>query len=588
MLTAERAEIAKVLTKIDSQSVSAYQQAYAEEAAAQLAYEATYKHRGHDVVVSAQAKEEVARNGKALEQAYAKAKTKTIQAAKPILSSADKLLADGSLDSRLVKCAVLTDATPAGLAEFAQQGSEPENLVAKLLADPELMKQMLIAGGAKGGQYGRAIQIYTEIQKASPQAGSGILQRLALGTALEQAGPGENNQRFNLDPVKRYLHYEKAYLAGELDPAFTVMTAWDCRMITDEPNSDADLAWYREMLKNYRPDHVYNPDYRWRYSRIVRTDVPYREPLPEQHDGTSRIQQLLCGGGKCGPRAFVGRIALRSFGIPTWGVQQPGHAALAHWTPEGWTINLGAGWQYSSWEGRPGTDFLLEAETRAFPSKYLKVLRSQWMGDALGEKKVDPVKPGSGGMWNALANTEKEAIVAEGKPAKVRLAGEDLAEATESKKAEAIALAPISDQDRTVNVSPDGVIIIPAAACTKPKNNTKNITFMKSFLGGMQMNASGNEVFEYTVQAPAAGKYQLVARVVTVHKNQKLNLDVGSEPSPAVIPIPYTIGQWQKTEPVIVTLKHGANTLRFAGDQNALGLTIKDFTLTPLDQAAKQ
>jgi hypothetical protein len=582
MLHVERTEIAKSLPQINPAAAAAYRKAYADEAAAQLAYEATYKHQGHEVVVSAQAKADAVKKGKAREQAYAEARLQTIQAAKNIFAGADKILTEGSLDSRLVKCAVLADATPAGLAAFAQQDGARENLVAKLLADPELMRQMLVAGGAKGGQYGRAMEIYAAIQKASPRAASGILQRLALGTALEQAGPGENNGRYNIDPVKRYLHYEKAWLAGELDPAFATMTAWDCRMITDEPNSEEDLAWYREMLKNYRPDHVLNPDYKWRYSRIVRTDVPYREPLPEQHDGTSRIQELLCGGGKCGPRAFVGRIALRSFGIPVWGVQQPGHAALAHWTPAGWTINLGAGWQYSTWENRPGNDFLLEAEARAFPNEFLKSLRAQWLGAALGEKKVEFTEPGSGGFWNALGYTEKEAIVAEGKPVKVELAGEDLAEATESKKAEAIARAQISEQDSKVTVGPNGVITIPAAACTQPQNNTKNVTFMKSFLGGMQLNAGGDEAFEYAVTAPSAGKYDLTARVVTVHKNQKLNLTVAGG-ARVSLPLPYTVGEWRETQPIKVALNQGENTLRFSGEAKSLSFTIKEFTLKPVN-----
>jgi hypothetical protein len=29
-----------------------------------------------------------------------------------------------------------------------------------------------------------------------------------------------------------------------------------------------DLEWMRGMLRNYRPDHIRNPDYKWRYCRI--------------------------------------------------------------------------------------------------------------------------------------------------------------------------------------------------------------------------------------------------------------------------------------------------------------------------------
>ena len=93
-------------------------------------------------------------------------------------------LSSDKLDAQLVKCVVLAEATPRGLAEFAQQGKEQEALVEKLLADTALMKAMLAAGGAKGGKYGQAMEIYTAIQKASPKAKDGVLQRLALAAAL--------------------------------------------------------------------------------------------------------------------------------------------------------------------------------------------------------------------------------------------------------------------------------------------------------------------------------------------------------------------------------------------------------------------
>ena len=29
------------------------------------------------------------------------------------------------------------------------------------------------------------------------------------------------------------------------------------------------------MLRVYRPDHILTPDYKWRYSKLVKTDVKY-------------------------------------------------------------------------------------------------------------------------------------------------------------------------------------------------------------------------------------------------------------------------------------------------------------------------
>lgn len=278
-----------------------------------------------------------------------------------------------------------------------------------------------------------------------------------------------------------------------------------------------------------------------RYSRIVKTDVAYKSPA---WTGSPRTyQQPINGGGKCGPRAWFGRFALRCFGIPTWGVRQPGHAALSHWTPDGWTVNFGAHWRWNWWDGRSGLDFLLETQARRYPKDYIKVLRAQWVGDALGEQKVDGRRIGTGGLWNALALYQKKVIAAAAKPVEVDLAGEDLAEADVSTKAAKIMKAKITATDKKIVVGADGVITIPAVACSKPRNNTAKILFMKSFSGGMQLhyNRLGGkaEEFAYIFQDPKAGKYALRARVVTVNLDQHLLLTPNDAKTPIDIALPY-------------------------------------------------
>jgi hypothetical protein len=101
----------------------------------------------------------------------------------------EAFLASDALDAKFVKYVVLSEATPEGLAEYARQGKEQAAWVEKLLADADLMKQMLVADGANGGNYGPAMQIYSDIQKASKKASTGIFQRLALAVALEHSVP---------------------------------------------------------------------------------------------------------------------------------------------------------------------------------------------------------------------------------------------------------------------------------------------------------------------------------------------------------------------------------------------------------------
>jgi hypothetical protein len=208
------------------------------------------------------------------------AESNVMECARALLGDLGSFLGSDKLDGKLMKASILVHGTPRRLAEFAQQGKAEVGLLESLFADEALMKQILEAGGALGGAYGKAMQIYTAILQASERArerGS-IFQRLALGTSLEMDSP---------NPVERYLHYEKAYLDSELDPGFKDMTAWECRFITSGERGLNDLAWFRDMLRTYRPDHIRNPDYKWRYTRIVKSDFPYTSIRKDSELGTA-------------------------------------------------------------------------------------------------------------------------------------------------------------------------------------------------------------------------------------------------------------------------------------------------------------
>jgi hypothetical protein len=520
---------------------------------------------------------------KAAQGALAEAEANELKAAKAMMTDVMPFLSSDKLDAKLVKCAVLAQATPKGLAGFAQQGKEQEALLEKLLADIPLLKQMLEADGPSGGKYGPAMQIYTDIRKASPQSGNGILHRLALGTALRHASPvaqrnavAKKDAPTVVDPVKRYLHYEKAWLVGELDPAFQDMSAWECRLIVDSSAPDHVLAWGREMLRNYRPDHILNQDHGWRYSGAVRTDVAYRSShLLKDTDSLEFFQNVMREGGVCGRRAFFGRFIVQSFGIPSVARPQTGHASLGRWTPDGWVINLGGAWGHGlGADGRPDTDFVLETLVRKSPADHIRALRAQWVGDTLGEEKYNGFKEGSGGLWNVLAFFEKKAIVASAKPRPLAALGTELGEGNEpaATRAQAMVKARVREADKKVVLAPNGVITIPAAACSG------GVQQMKSFLGGMQGFCGG--AFRCELEAPRPGKYRLTARVVTVHNEGQLQLTASQAKAPISMTIPYTCGKWEQTKPVEVTLVQGKNVLSFSKPER--GFTFKDITLTPV------
>lgn len=520
--------------------------------------------------------------------ALVRARTDELNAAKDILADVEPCLSSDTLDPKLVKAAVLAGATPRGLAAFAQRGQAQQALIEKLVADEPLMKVMLIAGGAKFGEYGRAMEIYTALQHASPQAGEGVLQRLALATSLEHAVPiqqhnaaDKTNAPAFVDPVQRYRHYEQAYLNGELDPAFKNFSAWEYRMVVNCDAPDQILAWGREMLRTYRPDHVANPNYGWRYSMAVRTEVRYgSQNIENDLPSLNEYQNIPKDGGVCGRRAFFGRFILRAFGIPTWGVTQHAHAALSHWTPNGWVINLGAGFDHSWWDKdevpRSGLDFLLETQAREHTQDYLKVLRAQWVSRVLGEPTYNDRKQTVGGFWSNLAHYE--AVVLATHAVKLGPLGAELAEANEPSAKQSTEAAPAQPSDQQIVTGRNGDITIPAVAHGKA---TGPSVAMKSFSVGMQMNCSGGFKTEYVFAAPQAGQYALTARVATLQEGQKFVLAVNNARQPVAIAVPYTVGLWQLTRPVEVSLTQGQNVFHFAVQDGSRAVTIKDFILTP-------
>lgn len=522
------------------------------------------------------------------EAAAVKARADQMAASNALIGAVGSVLNSDALDSKLVKCAVVAGATSKGLAEFAAQGQSQNQSVDLLLADTLLMKTMLEAGGAKFGKYGQAMQILSGIKKVAIKSDDPVLQRLALATALEHAQPIEQGNAKNdvnapkyVDPVKRYQHYEKAYLDGELDPAFKTLTTWEIRHVVNSDAPDHILAWGRSMLRNYRPDHIYNPDYGWRYANTVRTEVPYgSQNVKDDLPSLQQYQNIIMNGGVCGRRAFFGRFMLRSFGIPTWGVTQKAHAALSHWTPKGWVVNLGAGFDHSWWDKdeapRSGSDFLLETQARAHGENYLPVLRAHWVSIALGEQAYNHRKKIEGGLWSRLAHLKSVSLASTA--VSLGPLGQELGEANEAKEKQALSSDKVGDEDRKVTASGTGAIVIPSVAHGKVSGRAAN---MRSFGGGMQIHATAGYKAELVFQAPAAGKYTLTAKVVTVQNGHDFRVVVNESSAPLPIPVTNTIGKWVQTEPVLVELVEGANTLTVSLKDGSRGLTIKDYTLTP-------
>jgi hypothetical protein len=516
--------------------------------------------------------------------ALAQAKTREADTAKGLMGSMGSFLTSDALDGKLAKATILTSATPKGLAEFGELSSEKAALVKQLLANEALMKDMVAAGGASFGKYGQAMEIFSTILKISPQAKEGVLYRLALATSLEHAKPiGQSNcanipnQDSNVNPIKRYLHYETAYLNNELDPAFKSLTAWEMRHVVNCDAPDEVLSWGREMLRTYRPDYMLG-DYGWRYVSSVKGEVPYGSKNVHLDDPANhKYQNIIRNGGVCGRRAFYGRFILRSFGIPTWGVTQQAHAALSHWTPKGWVVNLGAGFQHSWWDKDDvrlsGNQFLLETKARAHEKEYKKVQRAEMVSCILGEPAYNERCNVEGGFWSNVALQQSRTLAASA--VELGALGQELGEANE--KNQKLQSEAAAKADREV-LEKDGQIIIPAVA---HENATGKAATMRSFEGGMQIHAFGGFKTEYKIKAPRTGDYLLTVKVATAQTGQKFLLGTNGGQT-VEQPVPYTIGVWKNSDGIPVKLKNGMNTLQFEIAPGSRGVTIKSFTFTPV------
>ena len=513
----------------------------------------------------------------------------------PILEAGIGFFSNKDHQETILKCAILKQASPQYLATFCEEhGEHGANLIWEFLDDYERMKAVMLNGGAKDGKIGDYLLIHEKLNELIPEDDEfqEYHQRLALATALEHAAPMQelDTPEIFVDPIPRFQHYQRAHKNGELDPAFSFLSVWEYRLVVDSNATNDQLQWGRDYLKRFRPNQVVESDRKWRYAMSVKSDVGYRKP-----NWTSRpktYQQMVSGGGKCGPRAWYGRYICKAFGIPTWGVRQPGHAAATRWTPhaDGWVTLLGAGWHKSNWEGRCGIDFRSEAHARCVASEedyFLKVTLPESLAVALGENKKPIRQHGnytSQSFWTCVGAAQRQlysrAATAEHfardgvSPAPVKTQIEEYLEALEQKNGGA---------EPTIDVS-ESKIVIPANAFASKHATQKHRSFGSD--GGFQIMMQKDDskvVYHLPKNGISSGDYNVTARVCNVHLEQRpltIKIDGDAEYD---VDVPYTVGEWKSTSTTQISL--GANGAKIVlkrkdGDGRCFGLAIKEIVLT--------
>ncbi|KAK1738831.1 hypothetical protein QTG54_010147 [Skeletonema marinoi] len=552
---------------------------------------------------------------KLAEEEYLKCKQETERILHEHCIKENNVTTCSDMDADLARYQIYVDTKAiAQLAEFASQGYENQILISDLLADDHLLILMAENDGPRGGRYGAAMEIYNSIRLISSrvesskdareqEGGPSIFYRLALAVSLEHAVPYPQSNpdtctdkpKF-IDPIMRYLHYENAYLAGELDPAFDTLSTWELTFVVDGEHGTPDEAfsWGREMLCNYRPDLILTKDYTWRYVHSVRTEIKYgseegKFDRPDLHF----FQNVLMNGGVCGRRAFFGRFILRSFGIPTIARPSPGHGALAHWTPSGWVVCLGPPWGKGSTKEKYGrvndTDFLEHTRARAKGYSFKRVIRARLIGDIIGgEGKCFGLSSVRGelGLWNVFTLHVQRSLAEE--TTAPPMAGR------RAKTSSTIALCSdhsSTECDEEITMDKGGNINIPACSTSIPNpamcpSGNGKILFMRSNLGGKQLHYSRigpHQSFEYNVNVLRAGTYAFSARIVTPSWKQTLLLSLNGSEELINIYLPFTIGKWDTTKPLNLELQGGLNTFTFSRTGDCKGVTIKDFSLELMD-----
>lgn len=248
------------------------------------------------------------------------------------------------------------------------------------------------------------------------------------------------------------------------------------------------------------------------------------------------------------------------------------HTWMCQWTPGGWASCLGAKMHKGYVGGGPisGTEWLRETQVRERPEEHRKSLRARLIGDALAADETDQL------LWHALAEQMRTELVPE--PQEARAQDEAPARAVQ-----------VPADLKAATVDGQGVITVPAVACTVEGDKPEPVLFMNSSDKGMQMHLCrlGEDpektALVYRVEAPRAGTYHLTAKVVSIHNGIGLNLSVNGATDGISLPVPYTVGLWGKSKAVTVTLAEGTNTLRFTGQARNPPVTIKHFVLTPVN-----
>lgn len=516
-----------------------------------------------------------------------------VDAAGITAASLEPLVADPAVRTAVDQWQFIAKLGADKLAAFAKGGPGNAEFLGWIMNSPDVMDAFLLAAVPTGfarrdeNAYGidvASLGIWKTIHDADPDAKSGICLRLAMATALAPPPAQSGYSKVAVDPLSRYRHFKAAEQAGELADTFKSLTVWDYSKIVCADQSDAELAWGRQMIDEFRPDLREG-------GRVVEmVSSVWRRNSPVPYTG---MQSMLQGGGKCGPRSTFGVFINRANGIPAIGVAQPAHACVAWRAFDGtWQVGYGKGWGASRLDGITGPEFVEGVTARSSVRFFSLVEHARWLGSAAA---TTPAGTEQGAALLALARK-----MMRDSPASVgdlsRSFRPEEAEADPGANGAAVATATTAAAQSPAGApqpakAVDGVIRVAAGDLAKTDGEGM-WGGPRGVLRGRSRGEDGAFLVhfpqaqktcwaEYLVDAPQKGVYELVLTASAVNDGQLLEASSEHYNKTALIRVPMSHGLWATTPAADIKLNEGVQKVRIATMPNQRGVSMLALQLRP-------
>lgn len=211
-----------------------------------------------------------------------------------------------------------------------------------LIEHPEVFEKLVFAGRNNK----KTLESLYKLWKMEGKQLAGIKLDLALGVAASVSEiPWD-------DCLKKYLFFKEAYAQKKLLPQFEKLEPWEMSLLFLGNDTIEELKWGQEYLatREVTPDNI---------AGIACSLIPYRMHNKKGisvHSGGSfydnkptTLQVFVEYGGVCGAVSTAACKFLRSKGIPSYTIGQPGHCAFLWKGSDGsWRIgNNIYGWNWS-------------------------------------------------------------------------------------------------------------------------------------------------------------------------------------------------------------------------------------------------